>query len=109
MSTLQAIIDVALIVGGLGQAVLLSLQLRALRKYSHKSFGVLAAGTALGLISTVLGLLISLAPSVLPAPQRIYFVAVVLGTIQVPVAVWGVAWLFLSYGQMHLREQTRVA
>jgi uncharacterized membrane protein len=87
------------------QAILLWLQVRAFSKYRHKSFAVLAVGTTLGLVMAALTLLVSLAPSTLPSPKGFYAVALVCGIAQVPVALFGVAWLFRSYGELQSRVQ----
>jgi uncharacterized membrane protein len=87
---------------GFAQAILLGLQVRAWVKYKHKSFAVLAAGTVLGLTMAVVTLFVYVAPSVLPSPKAFYAVALCCGIAQVPIALWGVAWLFRSYGQLQL-------
>jgi uncharacterized membrane protein len=81
------------------------LQVRAFAKYRHKSFAVLAVGTVLGLALAAITLLVYLAPSTLPSPKGLYAVALVCGIAQVPVAIFGVAWLFRSYGQLQSRAQ----
>jgi hypothetical protein len=82
------------------QVILLWLQLRAFAKYRHRSFAVLAVGTMFGLALAAITLLVYLAPSTLPSPKGMYSVALVCGIAQVPVAIFGVAWLFRSYGQL---------
>lgn len=85
----------------LGQAVLLVLQLRALGRYKHKSFAVLALGTGLGFLYSAVALLIVVAPSAVPKPNYVYLAVLLIAAIQIPIAVWGTAWLFRTYGQLH--------
>ena len=103
-SNLRAFVDIWLALAGLGQAILLWLQLRAFAKFRHTSFSVLAIGTVLGLVYTCLMLSVYLAPSLTSFPRQLVVIAMLLGAIQIPVAIWGVAWLFRSYGELLSRS-----
>jgi len=102
---LRTLVDLALWASAIGQAILLWMQLRALAEYKHRSFGILAVGTTLGLAASIVLLLVVLAPSALPSPRKFYAAALAVSVAQIPVAIWGVAWLFRSYGQLRRKEQ----
>jgi hypothetical protein len=104
MPTVRALFEIALTITLVGQTVLLWLQLSALRKYRHGSFVALALGTSLGLLYSAVAFLITVAPSAVPSPGWTYLGAMILGAVQVPVAIWGSAWLFRSYGQLYRRS-----
>jgi CDP-diglyceride synthetase len=103
MSDLRTLAYALLWAAGFCQFILLWMQVRAFARYRHKSFAVLAVGTMLGLTLAVVTLLEYFAPSILRSPKGLYAVALVCGIAQVPVGVWGVAWLFQSYGQLQSR------
>jgi hypothetical protein len=87
------------------QIVVLWLQLRAFAHYKHRSFAILAVGTLLGLVSSAISAGLSVSPSDSPAIRSLYGAALI-GTIaQIPLAIWGVIWLFRSYGHLQLRSQ----
>ena len=103
MADLRTLAYVLLWSAALCQLVLLGLQLRAYAAYKHRSFLVLAVGTTLGLALAAITLAVTLAPSALPSPKAFYAVALVCGIAQVPIAIWGVAWLFQTFGQLQSR------
>jgi len=103
-STLRAFADIWLAIAGVGQAILLWLQVRAFVKFHHTSFSVLALGTALGLVYTCILLAVYRAPSLMPFARQMVVIAMLIGAIQIPVAIWGVAWLFRSYGELFSRS-----
>ena len=105
MSELRTLAYVLLWSAAFCQAILLWLQVRAFAQYRHKSFAVLAVGTILGLALAAVTLIVYLAPSTLPSPKGVYAFALVCGIAQVPIAIFGVAWLFRSYGQLQSRAQ----
>jgi hypothetical protein len=82
------------------QGIILSLQLSAYRRHKHPSFMVLAIGTVLGLLYTWLILVPRLYPPMRNSSVELYFVALALGAVQLPVGVLGVAWLFRSYRRL---------
>ena len=104
MPTLRTLAHITLIVAVIGQLALLWLQLDALRKYKHRSFVALALGTSLGLIFSTIELVVLFAPAAAPSIRQLYYVGMVIGIVQIPVAIWATAWLFRSYGQMYLRK-----
>jgi hypothetical protein len=85
------------------QAILLWLQARAFAKYGHRSFGVLLAGTLLGMVLSIVTLLLYTVPAALHSLKNLYPLALIAGIAQIPIAIWGVAWLFQSYGELHAR------
>jgi hypothetical protein len=103
-STLRVFAESWLAIAGVGQLILLWLQLRALIKFRHTSFRVLAIGTVLGLVYTCIMLAVYLAPTLIASPRELTVIAMLIGLIQIPMAVWGVAWLFRSYGEILSRS-----
>ena len=105
MSPLSEATYIVYAIALVGQAVLLWLQVRAFRRYEHTSFAILAIGTLIGLVATSTTVLAVAAPYLLITPTQAHIVFLVLTSIQVPVGLWGVVWLFQSYGQLRSRNQ----
>jgi hypothetical protein len=82
------------------QVIILSLQFAAYRRHKHPSFMVLALGTLLSLFYALLILVPRLYPPLRNSYVDLYFAALALGALQMPIAIWGIAWLFRSYRQL---------
>lgn len=101
----QTVMTLSFGLGLIGQTVLVWLQLRAFRRYKHKSFALLALGTASFWFYSIGALLVVLEPWTIPwwSPRDAFIGVLMLSNIGVPLGIWGTAWLFQSYGDMQRR------
>ena len=109
MANLRLFVKVLLLVVTVGQFAMLWFQLRAYRSTRASSLVILAAGTMLGLIYSLVSLLIAFVPNAFGAPVQIYTAALICEVIQIPLAVWGVAALLRSFTRLHQERAGRVA
>jgi hypothetical protein len=100
MPSLRILSEFYLVVAIVGVCAIISLQLRVLWRFRHKSFAVLALGSFLGLVFVAIELLLIISPKLVSDQRLLYSVALIIGACQVPLVVWGTAWLFRSYGQL---------
>jgi hypothetical protein len=101
MTLLRTLLEVLLVYAGIGQAILIWLEVRAYRRFMHRSFLLLALGSALGLCYSGVSLAVYLVPGAAAHWESYLVAALILGFLQVPLAVVGILLLFKSYGRLH--------
>ena len=87
----------------IAQLALLFLQVGAFRRYRHPSFLVLGLATSLGLVYTAILLFVRMKSTLSGGAVGFYSIALGIGMAQLPIGVWGTAWLFRAYGELSMR------
>jgi hypothetical protein len=103
MATLQTLALWFYWAAAIAQLTLLFLQLGAFRRHRHPSFLVLGVATSLGLVYTAILLFVQMKSTLTGAAVGFYSIALGIGMVQLPIGVWGAAWLFRAYGDLSKR------